>query len=48
MKVTSLTPWGMPEALDQEIEKGTHFGHAMPTLRIDGRKWHWLSHVAFC
>ena len=43
-----LTPWTVPEALDQEIEKGTHLGHAMPTLRINRRKWHRLSHVAFC
>jgi len=42
-----LTPWDVTEALYEEIEKDTHLRHTMPTVRIDRRKWHRLSHVTF-
>ena len=29
------TPWRVTKVLDEEIEKGPHLGHAMPTVRID-------------
>jgi hypothetical protein len=37
----------MAEALNKEVEKGSYLGHAMPALRIDGRKRHRLNGVAF-
>src|ERR1700676_2694176 len=30
---TRFTPWRVIESLDEKVEKRTHLGHAMPTLR---------------
>jgi hypothetical protein len=37
----------MTEAFNQEVEKGTHLGHAMPTLRIDRGDGQGLGKMAF-
>jgi len=47
IKGTRLTPRDMTEMLDEEVEKDTHLGHAMATLRIDRGKWHRLGYMAF-
>ncbi len=37
----------MAEAIDEEIEKGTHLRHPMPTFRIARSKRHGLDNMTF-
>ena len=42
-----FAPRCMTETLDEEVEKGIHFRHAMPTLRVDRREGHLFSGITF-
>lgn len=42
---SDVSPWRMTEALDQEIEEGSHFRHAMLSMRINRRQRHRLDDV---